>query len=132
MPCGGFRPPRCGPPFPVRRAVAGYDAVESRLIACAGFAPAQCGHLFSAGAIAALSRVVYFVVPSSFPILMLLIAQGWRHGREAPDMLAIDWRSHWADPVEAIREGDGIKVYRSVFSKDLYRVLQGDPVAGGV
>ena len=111
------------------RAVAGYDAVESRLIACAGFALAQCGHLFSAGAIALLSSVAYFVVPSSFPILMLLIAEGWRHGRETPNMLAIDWQSHREDPVEAIRKSHGIPVYRSVFSKDLYRVLQGVPAA---
>jgi len=105
------------------RLVAGYDVIDSHLIAFAAFCLAQCGHLFSASALALFAAIAHFVLPHSFHILMYLIAEGWRHGQQSPALLSIDWDAHWDQPVAALRERHSIPVYDSVFGKNLFRTL---------
>ncbi|MCZ0943923.1 MAG: hypothetical protein OXJ53_12765 [Gammaproteobacteria bacterium] len=105
------------------RLVAGYDVVDSHLIAFAAFCLAQCGHLFSASALAVFAAIAHFVLPHSFHILMYLIAEGWRHGQQSPTLLDIDWDAHWSQPVAALRERYSVPVYGSVFGKNLFRTL---------
>ena len=107
----------------VWRTVLGYSSEDSHLIAFAGFQLAQSGHLFSGGALALFCALAHFVIPNTLPILLHLIAEGWRHGREAPPLAPIDWRPHWHEPVAAVREQHRIPQYRSVFSKHLFRAL---------
>ena len=105
------------------RAVAGYDSTDSHLIAMAGFQLAQTGHLFSASALAIFSALAHFVIPKSFHLLAHLIAEGWRHGRETPPLLGLDWQSQWDKPLGAVRERFGIPVYKSIFNKNLFYTL---------
>ena len=104
-------------------AVAGYDATDSHLIAMAAFQLAQTGHLFSASALALFATLAQFIIPKSFHLLIHLIAEGWRHGRETPSLLGIDWPSQWDQPVGAVRERYGITMYTSIFSKQLFDSL---------
>ena len=109
----------------VWHAVAGYDSTDSHLIAFAAFQMAQIGHLFSAAALALFAALAHFVIPNSFHILIHLIVEGWRHGRQAPPLVKIAWQHHWDQPVAAIRHRFEIPVYKSVFSKNLFRSLPG-------
>ncbi len=87
----------------VWRTVAGYDTTDSHLLAFSAFQLAQCGHLFAASALALFASLAQFVVPNSLPVLLLLISEGWRHGKETPSLLPITWRPHWGEPIEPIR-----------------------------
>ena len=113
------------------RLVAGYDTVDSHLIAFAAFSLAQCGHLFSASALSLFAAISHFVLPYSFDILMYLVAEGWRHGRRSPALLDIDWNAHWDAPVAAVRECCSIPAYDSVFGKNLFRTLPNYGNPGG-
>lgn len=107
----------------VWRAVAGYDSTESHLIAFMAFQLAQCGHLFSASALALLVSLTHFGVHEGMSIVLHIISEGWRHGRNAPPLLPISWRPHWDEPVEPIRARYGIPAYRSLFSRNLVQIL---------
>ena len=110
----------------VWRTVAGYDTTDSHLLAFSAFQLAQCGHLFAASALALFASLAQFVVPNSLPVLLLLISEGWRHGKETPSLLPITWRPHWGEPIEPIRARYAIPTYRSLFNKNLIHALRLD------
>ena len=107
------------------RRVAGYTATDSHLIAFAAFQLAQSGHLFSAGALALFASVAQFAIPNSLSILLHLTAEGWKHGRQAPSFLDIDWQNHWGDSIERVRQRYLLPTYTSVFSPKLFYALTG-------
>ena len=57
---------------------------------------------------------------AGFGILMQLIAEGWRHGRETPPMMDIHWEAEWNRPIDEIRKAHGIPVYESVLPANLF------------
>ena len=107
----------------VWRAVAGYESVDSHLIAFAAFSLAQAGHLFSANALAFFAAIAHLVIPDSFGILMRLIAEGWRHGVWTPSLLGIDWRKLWGEPTTLVRARLAAAPYTSAYTKKLFYVL---------
>ena len=100
--------------------VAGYETTASHEIAISAFQLAQFGHNYSAMFLATITAISWTLQPAGFPILMQLIAEAWRHGREAPALMDIHWESEWNNPVEAIRTAYGIPVYRSALPADLF------------
>ena len=105
--------------------VAGYETTASHEIAISAFQLAQFGHNYSAMFLATVATISHRLRPDGFGILMQLIAEAWRHGREAPALMNIHWESEWNKPVEEIRGLHGIPVYRSVFPADLFESLAG-------
>ena len=100
--------------------VAGYETTASHEIAISAFQLAQFGHNYSAMFLATITTISCTLQRAGFPILMQLIAEGWRHGRETPAMMDIHWEAEWNRPVEEIREAYGIPVYQSVFPANLF------------
>ena len=99
--------------------VAGYETTASHEIAISAFQLAQFGHNYSAMFLATITTISCTLQRAGFGILMQLIAEGWRHGRETPAMMDIQWEAEWNRPIEEIREAYGIPVYRSVLPAKL-------------
>ena len=103
--------------------VAGYETTASHEIAISAFQLAQFGHNYSAMFLATAATISHSLQPAGFGILMQLIAEAWRHGRQAPALMDIAWEAEWNHSIAAIREAHGIPVYQSVFAADLLESL---------
>ncbi|MYF31680.1 MAG: hypothetical protein F4169_23085 [Gammaproteobacteria bacterium] len=103
--------------------VAGYATTASHEIAISAFQLAQFGHNYSAMFLATITTISCTLRRAGFGILMQLIAEGWRHGRETPPMMDIHWEAEWNRPIDAIRSAYGIPVYRSVLPADLFESI---------
>lgn len=100
--------------------VAGYETTASHEIAISAFQLAQFGHNYSAMFLATITTISCTLQRAGFGILMQLVAEGWRHGRETPAMMDIQWEAEWDRPIEAIRQAHGIPVYQSVLPANLF------------
>ena len=100
--------------------VAGYETTASHEIAISAFQLAQFGHNYSAMFLATITTISCTLQRAGFGILMQLVAEGWRHGRETPPMMDIHWEAQWNRPIEEIREAHGIPVYQSVLPAKLF------------
>ena len=100
--------------------VAGYETTASHEIAISAFQLAQFGHNYSAMFLATITTISCTLERAGFGILMQLVAEGWRHGRETPAMMDIHWEAEWSRPIEEIREAYGISVYQSVLPANLF------------
>ena len=110
--------------------VAGYQTTATHEIAISAFQLAQFGHNYPAMFLATITAITCSSrrmqdagQRAGFGVLMQLIAEGWRHGREAPAFMDIRWESEWDRSIEAIRESHGIPIYRSISAAE--------PVRGG-
>ena len=99
--------------------VAGYETTASHEIAISAFQLAQFGHNYSAMFLAVVTTISCTLQPAGFGILMQLIAEAWRHGREAPAFMDIHWEAEWNNRIDAIREAYGIPVYESALPANL-------------
>ena len=100
--------------------VAGYETTASHEIAISAFQLAQFGHNYSAMFLATITTISCTLQRAGFGILMQLVAEGWRHGRETPAMMDIQWEAEWNRPIEEIRRAHGIPVYQSVLPAKLF------------
>ena len=100
--------------------VAGYQTTASHEIAISAFQLAQFGHNYSAMFLATITTISCTLERAGFAILMQLAAEGWRHGRETPAMMDINWEAEWNRPIEEIRKAHGIPVYQSVLPANLF------------
>ena len=99
--------------------VAGYSTSGSHEIAISAFQLAQFGHNYSAMFLAVVMMKSHHSQPRSFSILMQLIMEAWRHGRETPPMMDIVWEQEWNFTIEEIRSRHGIGCYHSLLSESL-------------
>ena len=99
--------------------VAGYSTSGSHEIAISAFQLAQFGHNYSAMFLAVVMMKSHHFQPRSFSILMQLIMEAWRHGRETPPMMDIVWEQEWNFTIEEIRSRHGIECYNSLLSESL-------------
>jgi ubiquinone biosynthesis protein Coq4 len=105
--------------------VAGYRTTGTGEIALSGFQLAQFGHSYSSMFLAAVMAISSLKEPRSFTVLMQVILEGWRHGRDTPAMMAIPWEDEWEASLEDIRRRYRIKTYASVFPPDLMETAAG-------
>ena len=61
--------------------------------------------------------------PRAFPLLLQLILEAWRHGRQAPAMMEIEWEAEWQHSIDDIRKRYDIKPYRSVLPANMLEVF---------
>jgi len=100
--------------------VAGYETTASHELAISAFQLAQFGHNSSAMFLATITTISCTLQRAGFPVLMQLTAEGWRHGRETPPMMDIQWEAEWDKPIEEIRKTYAIPVYQSVLPAKVF------------
>ena len=104
---------------------AGYSTSGSHEIAISAFQLAQFGHNYSAMFLAVVLMKSHVGTPRSFTLLLQLILEAWRHGRQVPAMMEIEWEAEWQHSIEDIRKRYDIKPYRSVLPANMLEVFGG-------
>lgn len=108
--------------------VAGYETTSSNEIAISAFQLAQFGHNYSSMFLAVGMAMSVTREPRGFAILMQIITEAWRHGRETPAMMDIEWEKEWNNSLPAIRASHNIPLYQSVFPTDLLESIENPPL----
>lgn len=108
--------------------VAGYETTSSNEIAISAFQLAQFGHNYSAMFLAVGMAMAVTKEPRGFAILMQIITEAWRHGRETPAMMDIEWEKEWNNSLPDIRATHNIPLYHSVFPTDLLESIENPPL----
>lgn len=103
--------------------IAGYETSASHEIAISAFQLAQFGHNYSAMFLATITTISCTLQPAGFEILMQLIAEGWRHGRQTPPLMDIHWEAEWNNSIEAIREAYAIPTLQSTLPANLFESM---------
>jgi ubiquinone biosynthesis protein Coq4 len=107
--------------------VAGYETTSSNEIAISAFQLAQFGHHYSSMFLAAVLTISTFKEPMGFTILMQIMTEAWRHGRETPVMMNIEWEKEWNNSLDSIRRNHRIPTYQSIFPADLLESVESAP-----
>ena len=104
--------------------VAGYETTALHEVALSAFQMAQFGHVYSAQFLAVTAGISAIGPGPGWPILMTSCTTAWRHGRETPPMMLIDWESEWANSAEMLRKKYNIKAYDRPYVADLVERLR--------
>lgn len=104
--------------------VGGYHTTALHETAISGFQLSQFGHNYSAQYLAFVNARAAIRTPQAIPLLLEITLSGWRHGRQTPQLLDVDWPDIWAQPTETIREKLGVNAYKSPFPPDLVEQLE--------
>jgi ubiquinone biosynthesis protein Coq4 len=105
--------------------VGGYDVTKLHEVAISAFQLAQFGHSYSAMFLAFVVTVASCGEPAGFSFLIDTIASAWKHGRETPPLMRIEWEQVWERSAQSIREEYGITPYRSPYPADILEQLDG-------
>ena len=108
--------------------VAGYSTDAMHEVAISAFQLAQFGHNYSSMFLAAACRMAHENNPRGFNILMQTIAEAWRHGRETPSFMKINWEEVFDEPIKVIRERYDITPFSSRVPANLVETLSGGSV----
>jgi len=103
--------------------VAGYRTTSLHEVAISGFQMGQFGHHYSSMFLAMVLSRVAFERPEGGGLMLDTILAGWKHGRESPPLLGVDWPALWALPTEDIRARLGLVPYASPWPADLFEQL---------
>ena len=93
--------------------VAGYETTALHEIAISAFQMAQFGHNYSAQFLAVTFGVAAVSPAYGLPVLADTVFSAWRHGRETPPMMLIDWENEWNRSTDDIRTAFQISPYES-------------------
>ena len=83
--------------------VGGYGFTGAGEVAISGFQLAQFGQNYSTRFLATVATKAAFQLPEAFPLLINVMFDGWRHGRETAELMAVPWHQRIADPIEKVR-----------------------------
>ena len=103
--------------------VAGYDTTALHEVGISAFQLAQFGHGYSAmflAVVAARSAED----PTTFAILMDVVFDAWRDGRQTPPLIAVPWAEVWSETTEAVRARYGVTPFASPYPADLFEQLR--------
>jgi ubiquinone biosynthesis protein Coq4 len=104
--------------------VGGYHTTALHEVAISGFQLSQFGHNYSAQFLAVVTTKAAILRPEAIGLLLEIILTGWRHGRETPSLLGVDWPGIWAMPTDTVRQRLGVAAYRSPAPPDLVEQLE--------
>jgi ubiquinone biosynthesis protein Coq4 len=102
--------------------IAGYDTTALHEVGISGLQLAQFGHGYSAMFLARVAA--RSADQASFTILMDVVFDAWRHGRQTPPLIAIPWAEVWSETTEAVRTRYGIEPFASPYPADLFEQLR--------
>jgi len=104
--------------------VAGYETTGLHEVALSAFQMAQFGHVYSAQFLAVTAGISSLGLGAGWTVLMTSCATAWRHGRETPPMMLIDWESEWTKSADVLRETYGVKSYERPYVADLMEQMR--------
>lgn len=104
--------------------IGGYHTTALHEVAISGFQLSQFGHNYSAQFLALITARAAIRQQVGVPLLMEITLSGWRHGRNTPPLLGVDWPAVWWKPTGAIREDLGVSLYNSPVQPDLIEQLE--------
>ena len=99
--------------------IAGYETTALHEIALSAFQMAQFGHAYSAQFLAVTAVIGSLSSGFGWPVLMTTLTSAWRHGRETPPIMLIDWENQWQKSVEQLRSEFDIRSYSRPYPADL-------------
>ena len=103
--------------------VGGYHLTALHETAISGFQLAQFGHNYSAQYLAFIIAKTALTRPEGISLVLEVTLTGWRHGRDTPSLLGVDWKDVWDKPADKVRERLGVSVYSSPIPPDLIEQL---------
>jgi len=103
--------------------VAGYRTTALHEVAISAFQAAQFGHGYSA-IFLAVTAARATAEPGFFNLIMDVTLDAWRHGRETPPLIVVDWEAVWSGTVEDVRARLGVKPFASPHAADLFEQLK--------
>jgi ubiquinone biosynthesis protein Coq4 len=106
--------------------VAGHATSGLHEVSVSGFQMAQFGHQYSSMFLGMLlTKVAFTQAPEITGFTLDTILTGYRHGRETPPLLGIEWETLWALPIPEIRARLGVIPYDSPYPAWMLEELQG-------
>jgi ubiquinone biosynthesis protein Coq4 len=105
--------------------VAGYETTGLHEVAISGFQMGQFGHHYSSVFLAVVLTKVAFTEPfEGFGFLLDIILSAYRHGRETPPLMGVEWEAIWDRPLDEIRTIVGITPYASPYPAGILETLR--------
>ena len=105
--------------------VADHKTSGLHEVSISGFQMAQFGHQYSSMFLGMLLAKVAFTQPEAVPFTVDTVLTGYRHGRETPPLLGIEWETLWDRPIPDVREAVGVTPYDSPYPAWILEELQG-------
>jgi len=105
--------------------VADHKTSGLHEVSVSGFQMAQFGHQYSSMFLGMVLAKVAFTQPDALAFTLDTILTGYRHGRETPPLLGIEWERVWDRPIPEIRRSLGVTPYDSPYPAWLLEELQG-------
>lgn len=94
--------------------VAGYSTSALHEVAISGFQLAQFGHNYSRDFLATAFTITTVRTAMMAPIVLQVMLEGWRHGRQTRPLMLVDWHDAWNDTIDALRARHGVAPYASL------------------
>ena len=104
--------------------VAGYETTGLHEIAISAFQLAQFGHNYSAMFLATVATMSQSNGTDGFNLMMAVYEESWKHGRQTPPLMAIEFEDEWSATITDIRTRYNIEPYTSAFPADLFEQLR--------
>ncbi len=105
--------------------VAGHKTSGLHEVSISGFQMAQFGHQYSSMFLGMLLSKVAFTQPDAAAFTLDTVLTGYRHGRETPPLLGVEWETVWNRPIPVIRRELGVTPYDSPYPAWILEELQG-------
>ena len=105
--------------------VADHKTSGLHEVSISGFQMAQFGHQYSSMFLGMLLAKVAFTQPDAASFTLDTVLTGYRHGRQTPPLLGVEWERVWDRPIPEIRDLLGVTPYDSPYPAWLLEELQG-------
>jgi ubiquinone biosynthesis protein Coq4 len=106
--------------------VAGHATSGLHEVSVSGFQMAQFGHQYSSMFLGMLlTKVAFTQAPEITGFTLDTILTGYRHGRDTPPLLGVEWETLWDLPVSEIRSRLGVTAYDSPYPAWMLEEMQG-------
>lgn len=97
--------------------VADYGFTGPGEVAISGFQLAQFGQNYSARFLAVVLTLMVRHVPPLADMMLALMLDGWRHGRQTPDLLGVPWHARLGEPIASLRADLGVRPFDSAVAR---------------
>ena len=105
--------------------VADHKTSGLHEVSISGFQMAQFGHQYSSMFLGMVLAKVAFTQPDAVAFTLDTILTGYRHGRQTPPLLGVEWETVWDRPIPMIRQDLGVTPYDSPYPAWILEELQG-------
>ena len=107
--------------------VADHKTSGLHEVSLSGFQMAQFGHQYSSMFLGMVLAKVAFTAPDAVAFTLDTILTGYRHGRQTPPLLGVEWETLWERPIPEIRQTLGVTSYESPYPAWILEEMKGVP-----